>query len=75
MKLLHQIHVTDLFPYPLKTSENQRLSDFSSGYKKRPIAWNGFRSSHLEACNFSKKEILVQVFSFEFREIFKNNVF
>ena len=42
MKLfLNPFHVTDLFRYPLKTSENQRLSDVFRGYQKRPVAWNG----------------------------------
>ena len=29
---------TDLFPCPLKTPENQRVSDIFSGYEKRPMA-------------------------------------
>ena len=32
---------SDLFLYPLKTSENQRFSDVFRGYKKRSVAWNG----------------------------------
>ena len=32
---------TGLFPYPLKTSGNQRFSDVFRGYRKRPVAWNG----------------------------------
>ena len=31
-------HVTGLFQYPLKTSENQRFSDVFLGYRKRPVA-------------------------------------
>ena len=32
---------TDLFWYPLKTSENQRFPDVFGGYQKRSVAWNG----------------------------------
>ena len=30
--------------YTLRKSENQRFSDIFSGYKKRPMAWNGLNS-------------------------------
>ena len=36
--LINPFHATDLFWYPLKTSENQR---FSGGYQKISVAWNG----------------------------------
>ena len=31
-------HATNLFLYPLKTSENLRFSDVFRGYRKRPVA-------------------------------------
>ena len=34
-------HDTDLFRYPLKTSENLWFSDVFRGYQKRSVAWNG----------------------------------
>ena len=33
----------DFFLYALKASENQRFSDVFSGYRKRPVAWNGLK--------------------------------
>ena len=33
--LINLLHATSLFLYPLKTSENQRFSDVSKGYRKR----------------------------------------
>ena len=41
MKILSPFYATDLFWYPLKTSENQRFSDVFRGYQKRSVAWNG----------------------------------
>ena len=38
-------HATDLFWYPLKTSENLWFSDVFRGYQKRLVAWNGLISS------------------------------
>ena len=40
--MINPFHATDLFWYPLKTSENQRFSDVFRGYQKRSVAWNGF---------------------------------
>ena len=40
-KFLDPFHATDLFWYPLKTSENQRFSDVFRGYQKRSMTWNG----------------------------------
>ena len=37
-------HSTDLFLYPLKTSENLWYSIVSRGYSKKTVAWNGKRS-------------------------------
>ena len=34
-------HANSLFLYPLKMTENQRFSDVSRVYRKRPVAWNG----------------------------------
>ena len=34
-------HATDLFWYPLKTSENFWFFDVFRGYQKRSVAWNG----------------------------------
>ena len=33
--LINLLHAISLFLYPLKTSENQRFSDVSKGYRKR----------------------------------------
>ena len=38
------IHVTDLFLYPLTTSENIWFSDIFRGHRKRSVAWNGLSS-------------------------------
>ena len=38
-------YALDLIWYPLKTSENQRLSDVCRGYKKRSVARNGLIST------------------------------
>ena len=37
-RLLNPFHDTALFPYPLKTSENQKFSDFFRGYRKKTVA-------------------------------------
>ena len=39
--VLNPFHATDLFWYPLKTSENQTFSNVSRGYQKRSVARNG----------------------------------
>ena len=39
--LLNPFHATDLFWYPLKTSETQRFSDVFRGYQKSSVTWNG----------------------------------
>ena len=39
--IISLFHDTDLFLYPLKISENQRLSKVFRGYRTRPVAWNG----------------------------------
>ena len=39
-RLLNPFHDTALFLYPLKTSENQKFSDFFRGYRKKTVAWN-----------------------------------
>ena len=36
--VINSLHATDLFPYPLKTSENQWFSEVFKGYRKRPVA-------------------------------------
>ena len=45
---INPFHATDLFWYPLKTSENQRFSDIFKGYQKRSVVLNRLRS-----CNIS----------------------
>ena len=45
---INPFHATDLFWYPLKTSENQRFSDIFRGYQKRSVVLNRLRS-----CNIS----------------------
>ena len=44
--LINLFHATDLFWYPLKTSENLRFSDVFRGYQKRSVAWNGLIAMH-----------------------------
>ena len=39
--LIDLFHATDLFWYPLKSSENLWFSDVFSGYQKKSVAWNG----------------------------------
>ena len=41
MNSINLFHATDHFPYLLKTSEKQRLSDVFRGYRKTPVARNG----------------------------------
>ena len=38
---INPLHTTDLFWYPLKTSENLWFSDVFRGYKERSVGWNG----------------------------------
>ena len=40
IEVINPFHATDLFWYPLKTSENLRFSDVFRGYQKRSVAWN-----------------------------------
>ena len=40
-KVLKPFHATDLFWYPLKTSENQGFFYVLRAYQKRSVAWNG----------------------------------
>ena len=42
--LINPFHATDLFWYPLKTSENHRFSDAFRGYQKRSVAGNGLKA-------------------------------
>ena len=37
-KIFNPFHATGVFLYPLKTSENQRFSDVSSGYREKSVA-------------------------------------
>ena len=43
--IFNPFHAIDLILYPLKTSENQRLSDVFKEYRKRQEAWNGLMDS------------------------------
>ena len=77
------------FGYNGNTIRIQRNVYFISGnmqgkYKKLPLYCNElipkrenfvFGKTYLEACNFIKKEILAQVFPYEFCEISKNTFF
>ena len=36
-------HATDLFWYPLKTSQNLWFSDVFRRYQKKSVAWNGLK--------------------------------
>ena len=42
---IYPFHVTSLFLYPLRTSQNQRFSNIFREYRKRPVAWNGLRKT------------------------------
>ena len=59
--LINAFHVTDLFLYPLKTSENFWFSVFR-GYRKRPVAWNGLSLNPIESRMITKPswQLLVQ---------------
>lgn len=37
---INTCHITGLFLYPLKSSENRRFSDVLSGYTERSMAWS-----------------------------------
>ena len=52
-------HVTVLFRYPLKTSKNLWFSDVFSGYRKRPVAWNGLIQYLLTAITNRKKRLKI----------------
>ena len=39
--IVNPLHAGDLFLYPPKTSEKQRISDNSRRYRKKPVALNG----------------------------------
>ena len=41
--IINPVHITGLFLYPLKTSENHSFSDIYSGFRKTPEAWNRLR--------------------------------
>ena len=41
---INPFYATDLFRYPLKTSETLWVSDVCRGYQKRPVEWNGLKS-------------------------------
>ena len=41
---IHPFHATDLFCYPLKTSENLWFYNVFREYWKRSVAWNGLRT-------------------------------
>ena len=43
--LINLYHVTDLFQPPLNTFQNLWFSNYFSGYRKRPVAWNGLRQT------------------------------
>ena len=49
---INPFHVTDLFWYPLKTSENLWFCDVFRGYQKWSVAWNGFTLLHKNICIF-----------------------
>ena len=58
-----QISFTNLFPYPLNKSENQRLSDDFMRYSKRPVTWNRLTGAIqlIERKILSKQEILEKI--------------
>ena len=65
---INPFHATDLFWYPLKTSENLWFSYVFRGYQKRSVAWNVliFFQNQIDASlNFLKflREIIVFVLS------------
>ena len=54
------LHVTDVFLYPLKTSENQRFSGIFRGYRKTPVAWD-----ELTLVQVMQKEFTAAFISFQ----------
>ena len=54
-------YATGLFLYPLKTSEDWRISDVYKGNRKRPVAWNGLSQAGFP-CDEGTFEIKWQVF-------------
>ena len=47
---LNPFYASDLFWYPLKTSENLLFSDVFRGYQKRSVSWNGLMTVWLYRC-------------------------
>ena len=66
--IINPFHATDLFWYPLKTSENLCFSDVFRGYQKRSVAWNGLRYYG----NFKISEQIYFLRSYENTEILVN---
>ena len=57
--IVNPFNTTDLLLHPIKTSEDQGISDIFRGYRKRPMAWNELnrhwivRSSGSSVYNYS----------------------
>ena len=57
--IVNPFNTTDLLLHPIKTSEDQGISDIFRGYRKRPVAWNELhrhwivRSSGSSVYNYS----------------------
>ena len=49
--VFNSFHVTSLFLYPLKTSENLWFSDVLREYRKKYVTWNGLIYSSADFCN------------------------
>ena len=67
---LIRFHITSLFLYSVKISDNQKSSDIFRWYRKKPAAWNYFRKSGDEWVNF----LLVYWQRQPFTDVLENNV-
>ena len=63
---INQFYATDLFWYPLKTSENQGFSDVFRGYQKRLVTWNELK----EKQNLIKRGIFYLLRSYLVKFVF-----
>ena len=65
-------HVTGLFIYPLKTSENPWFVNVFSWYQKWPVAWNGLTNLSFSKRPWKVNQIIEYLESSYFQNIFEN---
>ena len=64
--IFNPFHATGLFLYPLKKSENLRVSGVFRGYRERPVAWNRFKGSWIvtmKSLSVELTEVIVPKYS------------